>query len=90
MGTGRALGILDLERAAKITGARFAVYWDLGAKLERALMNFMLDLHTREHGYTEVLPPYMVNADRMYGTGQLAEVRGRSLQGSAQRHRLSI
>ena len=68
---GEALGILDLERAAKVTGARFAVYWDLGAKLERALANFMLDLHTREHGYTEVLPPYMVNADSMYGTGQL-------------------
>ena len=60
---GEQLGVLDLERAAKITGARFAVYWDLGAKLERALMNFMLDLHTREHGYTEVLPPFMVNAD---------------------------
>jgi len=68
---GEALGVLDLERAAKITGARFAVYWDLGARLERALMNFMLDLHTREHGYTEVLPPFMVNADSMYGTGQL-------------------
>ena len=68
---GEELGILDLERAAKITGARFAVYWDLGARLERALMNFMLDLHTREHGYTEVLPPYMVNADSMYGTGNL-------------------
>jgi len=68
---GEALGILDLERAAKLTGARFAVYWDLGAKLERALANFMLGLHTREHGYTEVLPPYMVNADSMYGTGQL-------------------
>ncbi len=68
---GEDLGILDLERAAKITGARFAVYWDLGARLERALMNFMLDLHTREHGYTEVLPPFMVNAESMYGTGQL-------------------
>jgi seryl-tRNA synthetase len=68
---GESLGVLDLERAAKLTGARFALYWDLGAKLERALMNFMLDLHTREHGYTEVLPPYMVNADSMYGTGQL-------------------
>ena len=68
---GEALGILDLERAAKITGARFAVYWDLGARLERGLMNFMLDLHTREHGYTEVLPPFMVNADSMYGTGNL-------------------
>ncbi len=68
---GEDLGVLDLARAAKLTGARFAVYWDMGAKLERALMNFMLDLHTREHGYTEVLPPFMVNADSMYGTGQL-------------------
>jgi seryl-tRNA synthetase len=68
---GEELGILDLERAAKITGARFAVYWDLGARLERALMNFMLDLHTREHGYTEVLPPFMVNAESLYGTGNL-------------------
>ncbi len=68
---GAYLGILDLERAAKLTGARFAVYWDMGAKLERALMNFMLDLHTRQHGYTEVLPPYLVNSESMYGTGQL-------------------
>ena len=68
---GAELGILDLERAVKLTGARFAVYWDLGAKLERALANFMLDLHTRQHGYTEVLPPYLVNSDSMYGTGQL-------------------
>jgi seryl-tRNA synthetase len=68
---GEQLGVLDLERAAKISGARFAVYWDLGARLERALANFMLDLHTREHGYTEVLPPYMVNSESMYGTGQL-------------------
>ena len=68
---GAELGILDLERAVKLTGARFAVYWDLGAKLERALSNFMLDLHTREHGYTEVLPPYLVNSESMYGTGQL-------------------
>ena len=68
---GAELGILDLERAVKLTGARFAVYWDLGAKLERGLMNFMLDLHTREHGYTEVLPPFLVNSDSMYGTGQL-------------------
>jgi seryl-tRNA synthetase len=68
---GTELGILDLERAVKLTGARFAVYWDLGAKLERALANFMLDLHTREHGYTEVLPPFLVNSDSMYGTGQL-------------------
>jgi seryl-tRNA synthetase len=68
---GAELGVLDLERAVKLTGARFAVYWDLGAKLERALANFMLDLHTREHGYTEVLPPYLVNSKSMYGTGQL-------------------
>jgi seryl-tRNA synthetase len=68
---GEQLGVLDLERAAKITGARFAVYWDLGARLERALANFMLDLHTRDHGYTEVLPPFMVNSESMYGTGQL-------------------
>ena len=68
---GEQLGVLDLERAAKLSGARFAVYWALGARLERALANFMLDLHTREHGYTEVLPPYMVNSESMYGTGQL-------------------
>ncbi len=68
---GPELGILDLERAAKITGARFAVYWGLGARLERALINFMLDVHTREHGYTEVLPPFMVNSDSLFGTGQL-------------------
>jgi len=68
---GEQLGVLDLERAAKLAGARFAVYWDLGARMERALANFMLDLHTREHGYTEVLPPYLVNSDSMYGTGQL-------------------
>ena len=68
---GEQLGVLDLERAVKLSGARFAVYWDMGARLERALANFMLDLHTREHGYTEVLPPYLVNSDSMYGTGQL-------------------
>ena len=68
---GEHLGILDLERAAKLSGARFAVYWDLGARLERALANFMLDLHTREHGYMEVLPPFLVNSESMYGTGQL-------------------
>ena len=68
---GEQLGILDLERAAKLSGARFAVYWELGAKLERALANFMLDVHTREHGYTEVLPPFLVNSESMYGTGQL-------------------
>jgi seryl-tRNA synthetase len=68
---GSELGILDLERASKITGARFAVYFGLGAKLERALTNFMLDLHTREHGYTEVLPPFLVNSASLYGTGNL-------------------
>jgi seryl-tRNA synthetase len=68
---GPELGILDLERAVKLTGARFALYWDLGARLERALVNFFLDTHTRHHGYTEVLPPFMVNSDSMYGTGQL-------------------
>ena len=81
---GEELGVLDLERAAKLTGARFAVYWDLGARLERALMNFMLDLHTREHGYTEVLPPFLVNAESLYGTGQFAQVRSRPLQGSTE------
>lgn len=68
---GEQLGVLDLERATKLSGARFAVYWDLGARMERALASFMLDLHTSQHGYTEVLPPYMVNSDSMYGTGQL-------------------
>ena len=68
---GEQLGILDFERAAKLSGARFAVYWEMGAKLERGLANFMLDLHTREHGYTEVLPPYLVNSEAMYATGQL-------------------
>jgi seryl-tRNA synthetase len=68
---GEQLGILDLERAVKLTGARFAVYWDVGARLERGIANFMLDLHTREHGYTEVLPPFLVNSESMYGTGQL-------------------
>ncbi|MBV9265226.1 MAG: serine--tRNA ligase [Acidobacteriaceae bacterium] len=68
---GPELGILDLERAAKVTGARFAVYWGAGARLERALINFMLDLHTREHGYREVLPPFLINSASLYGTGQL-------------------
>jgi seryl-tRNA synthetase len=66
-----SLGILDLERAAKVTGARFSVLAGLGAKLERALINFMLDLHTTEHGYTEMLPPFIVNDDSLFGTGQL-------------------
>ena len=68
---GTELGILDFERAAKITGARFAVYWDLGAKLERALANFFLDVHTREHGYREVQPPVIVNSASLFGTGNL-------------------
>jgi seryl-tRNA synthetase len=72
---GPELGILDFERATKITGARFALYWGLGAKLERALINFMLDTHTREHGYTEVLPPFLVNSASLYGTGQLPKFK---------------
>jgi len=68
---GEELGILDFARAAKIAGARFAIYKDAGAQLERALINFMLDLHTRKHGYREVLPPFLVNRDAMTGTGQL-------------------
>ena len=72
---GPQLGILDLERAAKITGARFALYWGLGARLERALVNFMLDVHTREHGYTEVLPPFLVNSASLFGTGQLPKFK---------------
>jgi seryl-tRNA synthetase len=65
------LDILDFERAAKVTGSRFVVYRGLGARLERALYNFMLDLHVDEHGYTEILPPFIVNRDSMTGTGQL-------------------
>lgn len=65
------LGIVDFERAGKVTGSRFVFYKGLGAKLERALFNFMLDLHTEEHGYEEVLPPYIVNRASMTGTGQL-------------------
>ncbi|OEU48948.1 MAG: serine--tRNA ligase, partial [Desulfobacterales bacterium S3730MH5] len=68
---GKELGILDFERAAKITGARFVLYTGLGARLERALINFMLDVHTREHGYIEVLPPFMTNRTSMTATGQL-------------------
>jgi seryl-tRNA synthetase len=68
---GEQLGILDQERAAKLSGARFAVYYGPGARLERALISFMLDLHTTKHGYTEVLPPFMVNSKSLFGTGQL-------------------
>ncbi|HHV19002.1 MAG TPA: serine--tRNA ligase [Thermoanaerobacterales bacterium] len=68
---GEDLDILDFERAGKITGSRFAVYKGAGARLERALINFMLDLHTEKHGYREILPPFIVNRDSMTGTGQL-------------------
>jgi len=68
---GLDLGILDFETASKITGSRFTLYKGMGAKLERSLINFMLELHTQEHGYTEILPPFMVNRDSMMGTGQL-------------------
>jgi len=73
---GASLGILDLERAAKITGARFSILRGAGAQLERALINFMLDLHTREHGYEETLPPFIVNRDSLFGTGQLPKFEG--------------
>jgi len=68
---GESLGILDFDRAAKLSGARFVVYMGAGARLERALISFMLDLHTTKHGYTEVLPPFMVNSKSLFGTGQL-------------------
>jgi seryl-tRNA synthetase len=68
---GEALGILDQERATKLSGARFVVYMGAGARLERALIGFMLDMHTQKHGYKEVLPPFMVNSKSLYGTGQL-------------------
>jgi len=72
---GEQLGILDFERAAKMTGARFTLYWRAGAELERALINFMLDMHTTKHGYTEVLPPFMVNSSSLIGTGQLPKFK---------------
>lgn len=68
---GENLNILDFERGGKVTGARFSFYKGMGARLERALVNFMLDLHTKEHGYTEIFPPFIVNGDSMLGTGQL-------------------
>jgi len=70
------LGLLDLERAAKISGARFAILTGLGARLERGLINFCLDLHTREHGYTEAVPPFIVNAQALFGTGNLPKFEG--------------
>jgi len=72
---GERLGILDFERGAKITGARFTLYWGAAAALERALISFMLDVHTKSHGYTEVLPPFMVNSNSMRGTGQLPKFK---------------
>ena len=72
---GEELGILDFECAAKLAGSRFAVYLGAGAKLERALISFMLDIHTKEHDYTEILPPFMVNAASMVGTGQLPKFK---------------
>ncbi|MEN6440977.1 MAG: serine--tRNA ligase [Syntrophobacter sp.] len=72
---GEDLGILDFERGAKITGARFTLYWGAAAALERALITFMLDVHTSRHGYTEVLPPFMVNSASMMGTGQLPKFK---------------
>ncbi|HTC90125.1 MAG TPA: serine--tRNA ligase [Bryobacteraceae bacterium] len=77
---GPELKILDMERATKITGARFAVYWGMGARLERGLINFMLDVHTREHGYTEVLPPFLINSASMFGTGQLPKFKADSFK----------
>ena len=73
---GPELGILDFERAAKVSGARFAVQWGAGARLERALIDFMLDLHTRQRGYIEVVPPYLVTAETMLKTGQLPKFEG--------------
>ncbi len=73
---GTQLGILDFDRAAKIAGARFSLYRGVGAQLERALINFMLDVHTREHRYQEVIPPLMVNSSSMQGTGQLPKFAG--------------
>lgn len=72
---GEALGILDFERGAKVSGSRFLYYKGLGARLERAVYNFMLDQHVNEHGYTEVIPPYLVNSKAMFGTGQFPKFK---------------
>ncbi len=72
---GESLGILDFQRGTKVTGSRFTLYWGMGAQLERALINFMLDVHTTRHGYTEVLPPFMVNTASLVGTGQLPKFK---------------
>jgi len=71
---GESLGILDFQRASKVASAGFAVYWSAGALLQRALIRFMIDLHTAEHGYREVYVPFLVNADSMFGTGQLPKL----------------
>src|SRR5690606_21889840 len=68
---GEQLGLLDFERAAKITGSRFTIYRGMGARLERGLIAFMMDLHSNKHGYTEIIPPYIVNRESMTATGQL-------------------
>jgi len=73
---GAALGIIDFERAAKISGARFSSLWGMGARLERALIQFMLDLHTKERGYLEIIPPYLVLPETLVGTGQLPKFEG--------------
>ncbi len=73
---GEGAGILDFESAVKIAGARFAVYKGAGARMERAIANFFLDVHTREHGYTEILPPFLVNTASLTGVGQLPNIRG--------------
>ncbi len=72
---GEGLGILDFERASRMTGARFALYWGMGAALERAIISFMLDVHTRKHGYEEILPPVIVNSTSLMGTGQLPKFK---------------
>ena len=85
---GQSLGILDPERAAKITGARFANYYGAGALLERALINFMLDIHTREHGYLEMIPPFMANRKSFFGTGNLPKFEADLFRG--RRNRLPV
>ncbi len=80
---GPEMGLLDFERAAKVSGARFTVYWGSAARLERALIQFMLDLHTRERGYREVIPPYLVTGETLTGTGQLPKFEGDLFKTSA-------
>ena len=80
------LGILDFERAGKVTGSRFVFYKGLGARLERALYNFMLDIHTQKNGYTEVIPPYIVNQESMFGTGQYPKFKEDTFELNDDRH----